>query len=80
VLPDGVIQHNFLNGVILHVCYVHGHRKDFIQGEHHWIFPNVFLGSAKNSGICFLPFKTKKTGILAEIFKFLLPSDTHACV
>jgi len=81
VLPGDVIQHNFIkNGVILHACYVHGHRRGFFQGEALVYFSKSFSRGAKSGEIWFLLLENKKTPFFAEIFKFLPPSDTHACV
>ena len=43
-------------------------------------FFKSFSKGAKSGEIWFLPLTTKKTAFFAEIFKFLPPSDTHACV
>ena len=58
---------------------VHERRKDFIQGALVDFFKSFSKG-AKSGGIFFSPLTTKKTAFFAEIFKFLPPSDTHACL
>ena len=48
---------------------------------HEWTaFFQKFCSRGKSGEICFLPHTTKKTAFFSEGFKFLLPSDTHACV
>ena len=43
-------------------------------------FYKRFSRVGQSGEICFLPLKTKKTALFAEIFKFLPPFDIHACV
>jgi len=40
-------------------------------------FSKCFSGGAK---VVKFGIETEKTAFFADIFKFLLPSDTHACV
>jgi len=58
---------------------VHGRRKDFIQGGTSGFFQTFFHRWPKVVKFgCF--HSHLKTALFAEIFNFLPPSDTHACV
>jgi len=79
VLPDGKMQHNFLQKWCnLHAC-VHERRKEFFQGGGNSGFFQVFLGG-KSGEICFLPLETKETGFLLKISNSCPSPGTHACV
>jgi len=43
-------------------------------------FSKSFSRGGQKWSNLFLPLENKKTAFVAKIFKFLPPSDTHACV
>jgi len=80
VLPDGVIQHNFLqNSVILHAC-VHGRRKEFFLGEPLGFFQKFFYGRPKVVKFAFYHSKLRKQRFLLKFANSCPSSDTHMFV
>ena len=77
VLPDGVIQHNFLQKWCNFACLCAWASEGFYPGWALVDFSKSFSRVAKSGEICFLSPKTKKKSFFAEIFKFLLPPLTH---
>jgi len=67
--------------MILHAC-VHKRREDFFPGGRALVYfsKRFSSGVLKVAKFVFLPLETKKTTFFAEIFEFLPPSDTRACV
>jgi len=73
VLPDGVIQHTFLQKWCKHAC-VHGRRKDIFQGGISGFF-QMFSRGAKSGEIYFIPLKLRKQLFLLKFSNFCPPSD-----
>jgi len=83
VLPDGVIQHNFLQKWCHFIAYacVHGRKKEIFHFPASVDFSKIFLWCPKVVKFVFLPLEIRKTAFFAEIFKFLPPfRNPYACV
>jgi len=81
VLPDGVIQHNFLQKWCNFTCLCAWVSEGtFPGGATRGFFQTFFYGGPKMV-IWFLPLEIKKKAFFAEIFKFLpLFGHPYACV